>query len=116
MRSFWKLPVHVDSKSFPEVITVAKKIEDTVQVFHGLSIQVPSWSARAEFSVTDCDRHIEWMLSSTDSWLHNYVKDENWEVGYRIILDGKRERNRMRDHFARTFPRNHDQVRQKFCD
>ena len=56
------------------------------------------------FSATDCDTYIEWKLLSTGSSLHVYVKVEKWKVVYQIIIDRKRERNRMRDHFVRTFP------------
>ena len=30
-------------------------------------------------SVTDCDTHIEWKLSSTGSTLHVYVEEEKWK-------------------------------------
>ena len=50
--------------------------------------------------MTDCDKHNDWKLLSTGSSLHVYVK----EVVSRDVIDGKREQNRTRDQFARTFP------------
>ena len=80
MRSFWKLPFHVDSKSFQEVITVAKKIEDTVRCFMGCPFKCHPGAHAPIFSVTDCDKYIEWKLSSTGSSLHVYVKEDNWRL------------------------------------
>ena len=93
------------------MVTVAKKIENSVQLvigscFHLTAIKnvhLKPGEHAPNCSVTDCDQYVEWKLSSTESLLHVYVKEEKWEVVYRIIIDGKRERNRMRDHFARTF-------------
>ena len=78
MRSLWKLPALVFPKSFQEVITVASKTEYSVQLVIGLCFHSstaltlttkscswpcfrgsPVWSARDEFSVSDCDKYIE---------------------------------------------------------
>jgi hypothetical protein len=109
MRSPWKLPVDVVSKSFQEVVKVAQKLENTVQPVIGLGFHSSSledvnhdalWLAllnevrqpRAHApncSVIDCDGYIERKLSSTGSTQHVYVREEEWEVVYRDVIDGK---------------------------
>ena len=53
-------------------------------------------------SVFDCDSYIERKFSSTGSSLHVYFKGGKVDVVYPIV-EGKRERNRMRDYFCTNF-------------
>ena len=75
-----------------------------------VSIQVPSRTLTMKpgehapnCSVTNCGKYIELTLSSTGSTLHVYVKEEKWEVVYRIVIDVKKSETAC-GHFARTFP------------
>ena len=40
-------------------------------------------------SVIDCDEYIERKLSTIEGTQHVYVKEEEWEVIYRGVIDGK---------------------------
>ena len=72
MPSPWKLPVVVVSQSFQDLIKVAQPGAHTPNC-----------------SVTDCGGYIERKLSSMVSTLHVYVKDEQGESVYGVVIEGK---------------------------
>ena len=72
MPSPWKLPVDVVSQSFQDLIKVAQPGAHTPNC-----------------SVTDCGGYIERKLSSMVSTLHVYVKDEQGEPVYGVVIEGK---------------------------
>ena len=84
------------------VVKVTQKLENTVRPVMGLSFHSSAiedvdhdafWLAllnEVRRSVIDYDRYIEKKLSSTGSTQHVYVKEEEWTVIYRDVVDEKK--------------------------
>ena len=97
MRSPLKLLVHVVSKRFQELITVARKLESEMQPglgFHSCAIEDANHETLTQpgvhtpnCSVTDCDGYLE-----AFSTQHVYGREKDWKVVYRDVLD-EREQN-----------------------
>ena len=119
MRSLWKLPVLVFPKSFHEVITVASKTEYSVQLVIGLCFHSstalttkscgwhcfrasPVWSARDEFSVSDCDKYIE-RKPALMGTLHVYAKGEEREVVF-FEVSSMEKRGTLNVIILRVYP------------
>merc|ERR1712136_735327 len=130
MRSPWNLPVDVVSKSFQEVVKVAQKLESKVQPVIGLGFHSSAmedvdhdalWLAvlnevrqpgahAPNCSVTECDGYIERKLSSTGTTQHVYVREEEWAVVYRDVVDGKESKTECGSHVKRVLTRSDGKV------
>ena len=108
-------------KSFQEVITVASKTEYSVQLVIGLCFHSstaltlttkscswpcfrasPVWSARDEFSVSDCDKYIERKPALMGTHCMFTLMGKSGRFFFRGVIDGEeRDTECECDYFAR---------------